>query len=87
MIWAFVSFLQNSRLARWIGDAVMGALAVLSFGAIKRREGVQAERAKEAARDAADFAETIKDVSNEKLSDDPTDIVRSRMRDRAKRQA
>lgn len=87
MIWAFVSFVQNSRLARWIGAAVMGALAVLSFGAIKRREGVQAERAKEAARDAADFAETIKDVSNETISTDPVDDVRQRMRDRAKRQA
>jgi hypothetical protein len=49
MIWAF---LTQSRLARWIGAAVMGALAVLSFGYIKKREGVQAERAREAQRDA-----------------------------------
>ena len=47
-----IAFILQSRLARWIGAAVMGALAVLTFGAIKRREGVQAARAREAARDA-----------------------------------
>lgn len=52
MIGAFLTFLTNSRLARGIAWAVAGIVAVLSFGAIKRREGVQAERAKEAARDA-----------------------------------
>ena len=52
MIGAFLTILTKSRLARWFGAAVMGALAVLSFGAIKRREGAQAERAKEAARAA-----------------------------------
>ena len=75
----------KSRIVRWIGAAVMGALAVLTFGQIKRREGVQAERAKQAQRDAADFAETIREVTNETASDEPADAIRSRLRDRAKR--
>ena len=86
MIGAFLTFLTNSRLARMIGTALAAVAAVLTFGAIKRREGVQTERAREAQRDAAEFAETIKDVSNEKPSDDPADVIRQRLRDRAKRQ-
>jgi hypothetical protein len=80
-----IALILQSRIARWIGAAVMGALAVLSFGAIKRREGVQAERAKEAERDAADFAETIREVTNETASSEPADAIRQRMRDRAGR--
>jgi hypothetical protein len=80
-----IALILQSRLARWLGAAVMGALAVLSFGAIKRREGVQAERAKEAARDAADFAETIREVTNETASVEPDDAIRQRLRNRAKR--
>lgn len=53
MIWATI---LQSRIARWIGAAVMGALAILTFGKIKRREGVKDERAK---RDVADAKETI----------------------------
>ena len=85
MIGAFLTFLTNSRLARMIGTALAAVAAVLTFGAIKRREGVQTERAREAQRDAADFAETIKDVSNEKASTEPVDAVRQRLRDRANR--
>jgi hypothetical protein len=47
-----IALILQSRFARWIGAAVMGALAVISFGYIKKREGVQAERAREAQRDA-----------------------------------
>jgi len=85
MIWGFVRFVTNSRLARWIGTALAAVAAVLTFGAIKRREGVQTERAREAQRDAADFAETIKDVSNETASTESVDAIRDRLRDRAKR--
>jgi hypothetical protein len=49
---AFLTFLTNSRLARWIGTALAAVAAVLTFGAFKKREGVQAERAREAERDA-----------------------------------
>jgi hypothetical protein len=60
VIWA----LLQSRLARWIGAAVMGALAVLTFGAIKRREGVTQERARQAARDAQAERETHERINN-----------------------
>lgn len=85
MIGAFLTFLTNSRLARLIGAAVMGALAILTFGKIKQRQGVTQERAREAARDAAEFAETIKGVSNETASSEPADVIRQRLRDRANR--
>lgn len=85
MIGAFLTFLTNSRLARLIGTALAAVAAVLTFGAIRKREGVQTERAREAQRDAADFAETIKDVSNETASSEPADVIRDRLRDRAKR--
>jgi len=48
MIWAFVSFVQNSRIARLIGTALAAVAAVVTFGALKKREGVQTERAREA---------------------------------------
>jgi len=85
MIWAIIQFVQNSRLARLIGAALAAVAAVLTFGAIRKREGVQTERAREAQRDAADFAETIKDVADEKPSNDPADVIRQRLRDRARR--
>jgi len=85
MIWAMWRFVQNSRLARLIGTALAAVAAVLTFGAIRKREGVAQERAREAQRDAADFAETIKDVSNETASTEPVDAIRDRLRDRAKR--
>jgi len=52
MIWGFVQFVLNSRLARLIGTALAAVAAVLTFGAWKKREGVQTERAREAQRDA-----------------------------------
>jgi hypothetical protein len=85
MIWAILQFVRNSRLARLIGTALAAVAAVLTFGAWKKREGAAENKAKVAAERAADFAETIKDVSNEKPSDDPADVIRSRLRDRAKR--
>ena len=85
MIGAFLTFLTNSRLARWIGAVLAAVAAVLTFGAVKKREGVTQERAREAQRDAADFAETIKDVADEKPSNAPADVIRQRLRDRAKR--
>jgi flagellar biosynthesis/type III secretory pathway M-ring protein FliF/YscJ len=74
--------LLQSRLARWIGAAVMGALAVLSFGALKRREGVQAERAKQAQRDAAADQEAHERMNDADLGLDATDDERrQRLRD------
>jgi hypothetical protein len=85
MIWSFVRFVSNSRLARLIGTALAAVAALRTFGAWKKREGVKYEQARKAQRDAADFAETIKDVSNETASTEPVDAIRDRLRKRAKR--
>lgn len=85
MIGAFLTFLANSRLARMIGTAIAAVAAVMTFGAIKRREGVQTERAKQAAQDAQDHTETVERVLDEKPSDDPVADIRKRMRDRARK--
>ena len=52
MIGAFLTFLTNSRLARWIGIAFTAVAAVLTFGKIKKREGITQERAKKAKRES-----------------------------------
>ena len=48
VIWATI---LQSRIVRWIGTAIAAVAAVLTFGAIKRREGVKDERAAEAQRE------------------------------------
>lgn len=85
MIGAFLTFLTNSRLARWIGAVVMGIVAFLTFGKIKRREGVVAERAREAVKDAKAKSDTIEKVLHETTSGDDASDIRKRMRDRARR--
>ena len=42
----------QSRLARWIGAALAAVAAVLSFGAVKQRQGMAEEREKQTAKDA-----------------------------------
>jgi hypothetical protein len=64
---------------------IAGALAVVAGCFTARRSGVNAERAKRTAQDAKAYRETNERVSNETLSDDPDDVVRQRMRDRASR--
>ena len=80
-----IRLILQSRLARWIGAVLAAVAAVLSFGQIKKREGGQAERAKEAARDAADFTKTVKKVSHETISDDSVVDIRQRLRERGER--
>lgn len=83
MIWAAI---LQSRIVRWIGAAVAGALAVLTFGAVKKREGRIEERAAEAARQSEAFRETIQEVTHETADPaEPSDAIRQRLRDRAKR--
>ena len=82
MIWATI---LQSRIVRWICAAVMAVLAVLTFGAVKRREGVTAERAKRAADDAKAHTETVERVLDETASDDPVADIRRRMRERARK--
>lgn len=52
-----LNFLIGNKLARTIGMVVMAVLGVLTFGAVKKREGIQQAKAK---RDIADAKETIK---------------------------
>lgn len=85
MIWQILRSVASSRLAQMIGAVLAALAAVLTFGAIRKREGVTEERALKAQRDAADFAETIREVTNETATAEPADVIRQRMRDRAKR--
>jgi hypothetical protein len=64
---------------------IAGALAVVAGWFTARRSGVNAERAKRTAQDAKAYRETNERVSNETLSDDPDDVVRERLRERARR--
>ena len=80
-----IAFILQSRLARLIGTALAALAAVLTFGAIRKREGVAEERAREAQRDAADFAETIERVTDETATAESIADIRARMRARAKR--
>lgn len=85
MIWQILRSVASSRLAQMIGAVLAALAAVLTFGAIRKREGVTEERALKAQRDATDFAETIREVTNETATAEPADVIRQRMRDRAKR--
>jgi hypothetical protein len=57
MIGIIWTFLTGNKIARTIGMVVMAVLGVLTFGAVKKREGAQGAKAK---RDVADAKETIK---------------------------
>lgn len=48
MIPALWTILTTNKLARALGIAVMAVLGVLTFGAIKKREGANGERANQA---------------------------------------
>jgi succinate dehydrogenase/fumarate reductase flavoprotein subunit len=84
MIGIIWTFLTGNKIARTIGMAVMAVLGVLTFGAVKKREGAQAAKAKQAADAAKAKEKTIEDVLRETPSDDPVDDIRERMRKRAK---
>ena len=83
MIWAF---LTQSRLARRLGLIALALAAAVGLVARERRDAAKDALAKRDAKDAADFAETIQEVSNETASTEPVDVVRDRLRKRAKRQ-
>jgi succinate dehydrogenase/fumarate reductase flavoprotein subunit len=84
MIGIIWSFLTGNKIARTIGLAVMAVLGVLTFGAVKKREGAQQAKAKQAVEAAKAKEKTIEDVLRETPSDDPVDDIRERMRKRAK---
>ncbi len=64
MIGVIWNFLIGNKLARTIGMAVMAVLGVMTFGAVKKREGAQSAKAKQAVRDAKAYRET-----NERMQD------------------
>jgi len=83
MSW-IIGLLFNNKIARTIGMVVMAVLGVLTFGAVKKREGARDAKAKRAAQDAKAHQKTIEEVLRETPSDDPADDIRDRMRKRAK---
>ena len=85
MIGIIWGFLTGNKIARTIGLAVMAGLGVLTFGAVKKREGVQSAKAKQAAEAAKAKEKTIDDVLRQTPSDDPVDDIRERMRKRARK--
>lgn len=83
MIPALWTILTTNKLARALGIAVMAILGVLTFGAVKKREGAQDQKAKQDAANAKAHTETVERVLDETTSADPADAIRRRMRERA----
>lgn len=81
-IWRIIT---GNPIARAIGGALVAVAGILTFGAIKKREGAQAARSEAAAKDAKAKEKTIEDVLRETASDDPVDDIRERMRKRARK--
>lgn len=85
MISVIWSLLTGNRLVRAVGAALVAVAGVLTFGALKRREGAQAARADAAVKAAKAKEKTIEEVLRETPSDDPADDIRRRMSDRARK--
>ena len=83
MTWLLSIIASPIFRALWRPFAIV--LGVLTFGAFKRREGAQAAKAKQAEAHAKAYRETIERVADEKPSNDTTDRLRERMRQRAER--
>lgn len=81
-IWRLIT---GNPIARAIGGALVAVAGILTFGAIKKREGAQAARSKAAAEAAKAKEKTIEDVLRETASDDPADDIRRRLSDRARK--
>lgn len=81
-IWRLIT---GNPIARAIGGALVAIAGILTFGAIKKREGARAARSKAAAEAAKAKEKTIEDVLRETASDDPADDIRKRMSDRARK--
>ena len=70
-----------SRLKLWAAAALGALVAVLAvYG-----KGRSDQKAKTAANDAKAYRKTVERVADEKPSNDTTDALRERMRQRAKR--
>ena len=80
---ALWTILTTNKFARALGIAVMAVLGVLTFGAVKKREGAKDQKAKQDAANAKAHTETVERVLDETTSADPADDIRRRMRERA----
>jgi hypothetical protein len=80
MIW---TFLTGNKIARTIGLAVMAVLGVLTFGAVKKREGAQGAKAKQAVKDAKAYRKTNERMqdADAAMGDDPA-VLRDSLRKR-----
>jgi hypothetical protein len=81
-LWRIIT---GNPIARAIGGALVAVAGILTFGAIKKREGAQAARSEAAAKAAKAKEKTIEDVLRETVSDDPADNIRKRLSDRARK--
>ena len=77
--------LTGNPIARAVGAAFAGLVALWAYGVTKKREGAVAARSDAAAKAAKAKEKTIEEVLRETPSDDTADAIRDRMRKRAKR--
>lgn len=73
MIW--LSFLWNNRLTRTLGLIVLGALSILTFGQIKKRQGAKEARTE-------DYIETRKDMDDAEVHGNDPDAARRWLHER-----
>ena len=85
MIGTIISLITGNPIARFAAKLAGIALAILTFGAWQRRQGAQAQKAKQAEVQAKAHQKTIEEVLRETPSDDPADDIRRRMSSRARK--
>jgi tetrahydromethanopterin S-methyltransferase subunit G len=83
MIGIVWTFLTGNKIARTIGMVVMAVLGVLTFGAVKKREGAQDAKAKQAVKDAKAYRKTNERMqdADAAMGDDPA-VLRDSLRKR-----
>lgn len=82
MTW-IIGLLFNNKIARTIGMVVMAVLGVLTFGAVKKREGARDAKAKADLRDLKGFKKTTERMqdADAAMGDDPA-VLRDSLRKR-----
>ena len=82
MIPALWAIITGNRIARALGIAVMAVLGVLTFGAVKKREGAQDQKAKHDAANAKADQQANERMNNADTGAGATDDERiDRLRD------
>jgi hypothetical protein len=76
MIGIIWTFLTGNKIARTIGMVVMAVLGVLTFGAVKKREGAQGQKAKQAEAQAKAEAKAHERMNDADLGIGATDSER-----------